>query len=251
MLKRSDCNMRRLDLAGNFGNNGIKILAEALKTNQSIKTITLGCHKSLNDVGAQALLRVADPFSDTTIANKKTEWEDVKKSNHSLQSVYILDRPSVTVSNELVTKLRSISNKKTPHETFQAKTWHHIEKNIADISHMGVDNKYFPEVLSFVQKRGELNGLFESIRSSNSLKIFENPSPERARLSDQMDRIQKENATLKRLLRAERERSQSLRDENYYVRKTVERKFGNKCPSWNSCKEMWLDVVDLFKEPVW
>ena len=91
MLKRSDCNMRRLDLAGNFGNNGIKILAEALKTNQSIKTITLGCHKSLNDVGAQALLRVADPFSDTTIANKKTEWEDVKKSNNSLQSVYILD----------------------------------------------------------------------------------------------------------------------------------------------------------------
>eukprot|EP00986_Skeletonema_menzelii_P006765 scaffold2556_cov153-Skeletonema_menzelii.AAC.13 len=248
VLKRKDCNMRRLDLAGNFGNNGIKILAEALKTNQSIKTITLGCHKNLNDVGAQALLRVVDPFSNTTNANKKAEWDDVKKSNHSLQSVYILDRPAVTVSDELVTKLRSISSLQ-PHETFQTKTWHHIEKNIADISHMGVDNKYVPEVLSFVQKQGELNGLFETIRSSNSLKIFENPSPERARLSDQMDRIQKENAILKRLLKAERERSQSLREENYSVRKTVEMKIGKKCSSWNSCKQLWLEVVDLIKEP--
>lgn len=250
VLKRKDCNMRRLDLAGNFGNNGIKILAEALKTNQSIKTITLGCHKNLNDVGAQALLRVVDPFSNTTNANKKAEWDDVKKSNHSLQSVYILDRPAVTVSDELVTKLRSISSLQ-PHETFQTKTWHHIEKNIADISHMGVDNKYVPEVLSFVQKQGELNGLFETIRSSNSLKIFENPSPERARLSDQMDRIQKENAILKRLLKAERERSQSLREENYSVRKTVEMKIGKKCSSWNSCKQLWLEVVDLIKEPIW
>mmetsp|Transcript_840 Transcript_840/g.1162 ORF Transcript_840/g.1162 Transcript_840/m.1162 type:complete len:482 (-) Transcript_840:94-1539(-) len=250
VLKRQDCSVRRLDLGGNFGNNGIKILAEALKTNQSIKTITLGCHKNLNDVGAQELLRVSDPFAYTTHANKKTEWDSVKKSNHSLQSVYILDRPSVTVSNELVTKLRSISSLQ-PHQTLQTKAWHHIEKHIEDISHMEIDNKYVPEVMSFVQKRGELNGLFETIRSSNSLKIFENPSPERARLSDQMDRIQKENAILKRLLKAERERSQSLRNDNYAVRKTVEMKFGKKCPSWNSCKQLWLEVVDLIKEPIW
>ena len=72
VLKRNDCSVRRLDLGGNFGNNGIKILAEALKTNQSIKTITLGCYKNLNDVGAEALLSVADPFSATTYANRKT-----------------------------------------------------------------------------------------------------------------------------------------------------------------------------------
>ncbi len=250
VFKRKDCSVRRLDLAGNFGNKGVKILAEALKTNQSIKTITLGCHNNLSDVGAQALLRVADPFSTTTNANKKNEWDDVKKSNHTLQSVYILDRPSVTVSDELVTKLRSISTL-PPHATFQTKTWHHIEKNIADISHMGIDTKYIPEVLSFVQKRGELNGLFETIRSSSSLKILKNPSPERTRLSDQMDRIQKENAILKRLLRAERERSQSLRDENYSARKTVEMRFKEECPSWNSCKQLWFEVVDLIKEPIW
>lgn len=250
VLKRKHCSVRRLDLAGNFGNKGVKILAEALKTNQSIKTITLGCHKSLSDVGAHALLRVADPFSTTTNADKKTEWDNVKQSNHSLQSVYILDRPTVTVSDEVITKLRSISSLQ-PHETFQAKTWHHIERNIADISHMGIDTKYIPEVLSFVQKRGELNGLFETIRSSNSLKILKNPSPERARLADQMDRIQKENAVLKRLLKAERERSQSLRDENHYVRKTVEVRFGEKCPSWSSCKKLWFEVVDLIKEPIW
>lgn len=250
VFKRTDCSVRRLDLAGNFGNKGVKILAEALKTNKSIKTITLGCHKNLNDVGAQALLRVADPFSTTTDDDKKTEWDNVKKSNHTLQSVYILDRPSVNVSVELITKLRSISSLQ-PHATFQAKTWHHIERNIADISHMRIDTKYIPEVLSFVQKRGELNGLFETIRSSSSLKILKNPSPERARLSDQMDRIQKENAILKRLLKAERERSQSLRDENCYVRKTVEMRFGEKCPSWNSCKKLWFEVVDLIKEPIW
>ncbi|KAL7436337.1 hypothetical protein ACHAXM_005135 [Skeletonema potamos] len=250
VLKRNDCSVRRLDLGGNFGNNGIKILAEALKTNQSIKTITLGCYKNLNDVGAEALLSVADPFSATTYANRKTEWDSVKKSNHTLQSVYILDRPTVTVSDELVTKLRSLTSLQ-PHENFQTKTWRHIEKNIEDISHMGLETKHIPEVLSFVQKRGELNGLFELIRSRNTLEIFENPSPERARLSDQMDRIERENALLKRLLNAERERSQSLRNENHHVRNTVEIKYGQKCPSWNTCKQLWFEFVDLLKEPLW
>lgn len=108
-----------------------------------------------------------------------------------------------------------------------------------------------PEVLSFVQKRGELNGLFELIRSRSTLEIFENPSPERARLSDQMDRIERENTLLKRLLKAERERSQSLRNENHHVRNTVEMKYGNKCPSWNTCKQLWFEFVDLLKEPIW
>ncbi|KAL7455283.1 hypothetical protein ACHAWC_006841 [Mediolabrus comicus] len=249
VFKRDDCFMRRLDLGGQFGNNGIKILAEALKTNQSIKTITLGCYKNLNDVGAEALLAVVDPFS-TTHADRKSEWDSVNKSNHTLQSVYILDRPTVTVNNELVTKLRSLSNL-SPHQTLQTKAWTHIESNIEGISHIGLETKHMPEVLSFVQKRGELNGLFQLIRSHNTLEVFEHPSPERARLSDQMDRIERENTLLKKLLKAERERSQSLRKDNHAIRNVYEKKYGKNCPSMTTCKQLWLDFVEVLKEPLW
>jgi hypothetical protein len=253
VFKRKDCFVRRLDLCGNFGNNGIKILAEALKTNQSIKTITLGCYKNLNDVGARALLSVADPFSSTH-ADKKSEWDSVKKSNHTLQSVFILDRPTVSVSNDLITKLRLLSSLR-PHQTLQTKAWLHVEAHIEDISHIGLETKHMPEVLSFVQKRGELNGVFQLIRSRNSLEIFENPSPERSRLSYQMDRIENENSTLKRLLKAERERSQRLRKDNQDIRKLYEKTYGNNsfswCPSWASCKQLWLEFVDLLQEANW
>ena len=249
VFKRDDCFMRRLDLGGQFGNNGIKILAEALKTNQSIKTITLGCYKNLNDVGAQALLEVVDPFS-TTHSDRKSEWDSVNKSNHTLQSVYILDRPTVTVNNELVTKLRSLSSL-SPHQTLQTKAWTHIESNIESISHIGLETKHMPEVLSFVQKRGELNGLFQLIRSHNTLEVFDNPSPERARLDDQMNRIERENTLLKKLLKAERERSQSLRKDNHAIRNVYEKKYGKSCPSMATCKQLWFDFVEVLKEPLW
>ena len=251
-MKLSGCPVRRLDVGGNFGNDGVRILGEALKTNHSIKTITLGCYKNLNDIGAQALLRVVDPFSCPSItpADKESEWESVKTSNHTLQSVFILKRPSVTVSNELATKLQTISDLQ-PHQTFQLKAWKHIEQNIQDISHMKIQYKYLPEVLYFAKARGGIDGLFGLVRSSISLGVFENPSPERARLSTQMNRIQRENAILKRLLRAERERNKSLLNENSAVRNLVKITCAERCPPLISCKKLCLDIVEMLKDPVW
>ena len=56
VLKRSDGKVRRLELSGNYGNGGIKVFAEALKTNISLRTMTtFGCFKSLTNAGAVEL----------------------------------------------------------------------------------------------------------------------------------------------------------------------------------------------------
>ena len=182
VVRTKDCNVRRLDLSGNFGNSGVKIFAEALKTNISLKTVSFGCYKILHDVGGQVLLNVVDPFSEPT---HLSEWENVRRSNHTLQSVYILDRPTVTVNKNIITKLQSISTL-DPHRTLQKKVWHHIDKNIEDISHLGIESKHMPHVLSFVHQHGTIDQLFRLIRSRNTPEVFTNPSPERARMAYQM-----------------------------------------------------------------
>jgi len=248
VVRTKDCNVRRLDLSGNFGNSGVKIFAEALKTNISLKTVSFGCYKILNDVGGQVLLNVVDPFSEPT---HSSEWENVTRSNHTLQSVYILDRPTVTVNKNLITKLQSISTL-DPHRTLQKKVWHHIDKNIEDISHLGLESNHMPNVLSFVHQHGTMDQLFRLTRSRNTPELFSNPSPERARMSYQMEKNERENEILKELLELEREKSEGLHEENSYLRSVFQnRDEAKKCCLMPIFKvlEMWRLFIELLKEP--
>jgi hypothetical protein len=242
--------LRRLDFCGDFGNSGIQVFADALKTNTSVKTITFGCYKVLDDIGGQFLSDVVDPFL-LPARSKETEWDEVKRSNHTLQSIYILPRPLVTVNEDLVSKLQSISTT-IPHLTFQRKCWRHLEKNIEDISHLGLDSRHMPEVLSFVNQHGTMDHMFRMIRSRNTPPLFTYPSPEKARLSYQMKKLESENKMLKDMLESERDKDEELNDRN------------NSCPCWNllvneNAKKCWLLpfikmwelVVELFKEPAY
>ncbi len=242
-VKKSGCNLRRLDFSGDFGNSGINIFAEALKRNTSIRTITLGCYRHLNDLGGQYLLNVVDPFSKPALS-KEVEWEEVDRSNHTLQSIYILPRPLVTVNDELVTKLRSISLS-NPHRTYQRKCWLHLEKNLDDISHLGLESKHMPEVLSFVNQHGSLDHIFRMIRSRSTPELFTYPSPEKARLSYQMKQLESENQLLKDLLDSERAKAEDDRHETQI-----------SCPCWilinENAKKCWLlpwiKIWELFVE---
>ncbi|KAL7543057.1 hypothetical protein ACHAWF_007317 [Thalassiosira exigua] len=248
IIRREDCSVRRLDVSGNFGNSGVKIFAEALKTNTSLRTVSFGCYKNLSDVGGQVLLDVVDPFSQPSNSN---EWDNVIKSNHTLQSVYILDRPTVTVNKGIIDKLQSISTL-DPHHTLQSKCWSHIEKNIDDISHLGLAPIHMPQFLAFVHRHGTMDDLFRLIKSQNTPELFTNPSPERARLSYQMDRMEQENEILKELLVFERDKSEELHQENKNLRRIHRMKEDAKqCCLLPISKllEMWNMLIELIREP--
>ena len=247
VVRTKDCHVRRLDLSRDFGNSGVNIFAEALKTNTSLKTVSFGCYKNLNDVEGQVLLNVVDPFSQPTHAS---EWESVKRSNHTLQSVYILDRPTVTVNQNLITKLQSISTL-DPHRTLQKKAWHHIETNIDDISHLGLESKHMPRVLSFVHEQGTIDHLFRLIRSCNTPEVITNPSPERARMSQQMENMKLENEMLKELLELKREKSEDLHTENNFLQSLCrKREEAKKCCLLPIFKffELWRLFVEFLRE---
>lgn len=257
-LRRKSCTIRRLDLSGAFGNGGVGVFVEALKTNASVRTITLGCYKSLTDVGGKALLGVVDPFSLDPASNesssqpqssesgKKREWAEIQRSNHTLQSVYLLDRPSMTVTASIVDRLRSISTV-DPHPTLQAKCWRHISSNLDDISHVGLESKHMPEALAFVRKNGGLDALFRMVRSSHTPELCGNPSPEKARLSFQLNKMEEENRSLKEMLAQERERGEDLIEEKNYLQQLLSRKEdAKKCCLQPVVKlwEMWQLLVE-------
>ncbi|KAL3762756.1 hypothetical protein ACHAW5_002261 [Stephanodiscus triporus] len=250
VIKRPDCNVRRLDLSGNFGNSGVKIFAEALKTNTSLRTISFGCYKALDDVGGMALLNAVDPFSQPA---GSSEWENVLRSNHTLQSIYVFDRPNVAVSKAIVERLQSITSM-DPHLTLQGKCWRHIEKNIDDISHLGLNSNCMPNVLAFVLRHGTIDHLFRLIRSNKTPELFKYPSPEKARISLQIEKIERENRKLKKLLELERDESNELREEINYLRTCWFQKEGDAktCCFLPHLKliQMWILLVELFREPV-
>jgi hypothetical protein len=251
VIKRPDCNVRRLDLSGNFGNSGVKIFAEALKTNTSLRTISFGCYKTLDDAGGMALLNVVDPFSQPT--GSSSEWENVTRSNHTLQSIYMFDRPNMTVSKVIVESLQSISGM-DPHRTLQSKCWRHIEKNIEDISHLGLNSKCMPKVLAFVLQHGNMDHLFQMIRSRDTPELFTFPSPEKARISYHMEKIERENQRIKELLELEREESEEeLCDKIYslHTRGFQLEKDAKKCCFLPHLKLIELSTlcVELFRGP--
>ena len=150
----------------------------------------------------------------------------------------------VTVNEELVTKLRSISTS-NPHRTYQRKCWLHLEKNLDDISHLGLESMHMPEVLSFVNHHGTLDHIFRMIRSRSTPELFTYPSPEKARLSYQMKQLESENQLLRDLLDSERAKAEEDRHETKI-----------SCPCWfltnENAKKCWLlpwiKMWDLFVE---
>ena len=250
VLKRSDGKVRRLELSGNYGNGGIKVFAEALKTNISLRTITFGCFKSLTNAGAVELLHAVDPFMKTK-SSRITEWRDVNSSNNTLQSIFLLDRPSVSVDEDLITRLQSITTE-DPRATFDTKVWNHLQRNLDDISHVKVPVKCLPGVLRFVGQRGTQSDFFRLIKGRKaSAVLFRNPSQERQRLVEQMRLLEKENRKLRRLLMMERSMSASLQQENLYLRDAKDNytenvKQGSK---FISLLHAWKVFLSILAEP--
>ncbi len=246
-IRGPDCNVRRIDLSGIFGNRGIKIFAEAMKTNSSLRTISFGCYKTLDDTAGMALLDVVDPFSQPA---GSSEWDEIMRSNHTLQSVYIYDRPNVTMNKVIVERLRSISSL-SPHRTFQSKCWRHIAKNIEDISYLELNSKCMPMVLAFVLQHGTMDHLFRMIRSRYTPDLFTFPTPEKARILHQMEKIEHQNRRLRKLLELERDESDKLREENYYLRTRwfQSGEDAKKCCFLPHLKliEMWSLLVELLR----
>ena len=249
VLKRSDGRVRRLELSGNYGNSGIKIFAEALKTNISLRTITFGCFKSLTNTGAMELLDVVDPFTKTK--SRTTEWRDVNSSNNTLQSIFFLDRSSVSVDQELITRLQSITSE-DPRATFDTKVWNHLQRNLDDVSHMKVPLKCLPGVLRFVGQRGTQSDFFRLVKGQKSLAVlFSNPSQERQRLVEQMRLLEEENKKLRRLLMMERSTNASLRQENFYLRDAKENYAENAKQGYKffSLLHAWKMFLTILTEP--
>ena len=260
VIKDPECKLRRLDVSGNFGNSGINIFAEALKTNTSLRTITFGCLKTLNDAGGQVLLDVVNPFPckfndteedmDDIDVSSSEEWDKIKRSNHTLQSIYILDRPTVTVNKALLAKLESISSL-DPHRTLQSKCWQHLEKNIEDISHLDLETKHMPEVLSFVQQNGSMDHLYRMIKS-NGPELFSYPSPEKKRMLIEVERAESENSVLKEQLKEQMIKTGDLQRENHYLRNLFRKEEAKTCCllSYSKICEMWKMFIELLTEPI-
>mmetsp|Transcript_28434 Transcript_28434/g.52476 ORF Transcript_28434/g.52476 Transcript_28434/m.52476 type:complete len:114 (-) Transcript_28434:58-399(-) len=109
-----------------------------------------------------------------------------------------------------------------------------------------------PNVLSFVHQHGTMDQLFRLTRSRNTPELFSNPSPERARMSYQMEKNERENEILKELLELEREKSEGLHEENSYLRSVFQnRDEAKKCCLMPIFKvlEMWRLFIELLKEP--
>jgi len=210
-IKGEDCNIARLEICGRFGDEGMLSIAEALTTNQLLRTIDVGMSERLTDIGGRALLQV--------VQGQDESWQSTTSSNHTLQSVYISDRAGSAMSKSLLTKLQTVTTV-DPHRTLQNKAWNYIDNNIEDLSAIGLEVKLAPYFLSFVSTRGGVDSLFSFMHSRNNAPelFFSNPTPERARLTPQMEKAKQQNKILKVLLMSEREVSQSIRSENINLR---------------------------------
>merc|ERR1712032_230590 len=252
VMKRPDCSVRRLELTGNYGNSGIKIFAEALKTNNKLRTITFGCLETLNNTGARALVEVVDPFLVFETKSKSAEYNDINSSNNSLKSIFLLNRPTVSVDESLTTKLQSITTS-NPRQTYEAKLWDHLKKNLSDISHMELDQKCLPRLLYFFQRHGTIDNLYCLIRGRKmSGVLFRNPSQERERLAKPMKKMENQNRRLRKLLVLERARSESLRGENFHLRNLNDQRVEMKKGCMNNSFKivhMWNLFSALLAEP--
>ena len=236
VLAKKGCNVSRLDLGGRFGDEGVKILAEALKVNRSLRTITISFSENLTEVGGHAILSAVDGTES---------WESATRGNNVLRSVYISEGPNVSISKDLILKLEDITNV-DPHLTCQNKVWRYIDNHMEELPQVGLKSKLMPQAISFVHKNGGLDASFRLIRSWNVEELFANPTPERVRLKE----IEQENKMLRDFLENEKNSNYTLRQENRYLRFLYEKREKAECcwtPLRKAC-ELWKVFIDLLKE---
>lgn len=209
VIGRKDSKISRLEISGTFGDGGLQSIAEAMKTNQSLRAIDVGNTVNLTDAGGMAILRVTN--------GDLHSWKRIMSSNNTLKSVYLKSRPLI-VSEDIQQALRNITNlDQIP--TLQQKVWRYIDNNIEDLSYTNFEATHMPFLLSFVIKRGGINSLLRLISSHKNIPIlFSHPTPERLHMESLMNKVASENAILRSLLKSERQFNDSLCKENTSLR---------------------------------
>jgi hypothetical protein len=195
-IKNPKCNLSRLDLTGKFDDDGLKCMGRALKTNQSVRTIFIHSSAELTAVGGEALLRAARD-------DEMESWITIANSNHTLKSVIVAGRHIESMGNELTLQLRDITTL-DPHQTIQSKAWRYVNNSMKDLSELGLNVKHMPRFLEFVDKRGGTDAIYNLLRNGHSPSLLANPTPERVRLTNKMEKIEQENKRLRHLIEKEK-----------------------------------------------
>lgn len=195
IVKGGYCNITRLEISGRFGDEGMLTIAEALRTNHSIRKMDIGMSERLTDRGGRAILRAVQGQDET--------WQSKITSNHTLQSVYVSEKAGLSMSKSLRTKLQFITNV-DPHQTEKRKAWDYIHDNIEDLSTINLEVNLGPQLLAFVSSRGGVDSLFRLLRSRKNELFTTHPTPEKIRLTRKMEKVKHENEILRAILKSER-----------------------------------------------
>lgn len=204
ILQSPNCNISRLELCGSFGDEGVECLAEALKSNRTVKTISIGVSENLSDRGGQHILRACQDIDGTG------SWSSVTRSNHTLRSVFISEKHAPRMSAGLISKLQSLTSE-DPRRTLQNKAWNFIQRDMGCLPNLNLKTTHMPYFLKFVATNGGHDCLFRTLRAGYFPDLFTNPTPEKIRLKQQMDKIEHENKALRTSLEREMRKNQNLR----------------------------------------
>ncbi|KAL7480329.1 hypothetical protein ACHAW6_006025 [Cyclotella cf. meneghiniana] len=204
ILQSPNCNISRLELCGRFGDEGVEFLAEALKSNHTVKTISIGVSENLSDRGGRHILRACQDIDGTG------SWSSVTRSNHTLRSVFISEKHAPRMSAGLISKLQSLTSE-DPRRTLQNKAWNFIQRDMGCLPNLNLKTTHMPYFLKFVATNGGHDCLFRILRAGYFPDLFTNPTPEKIRLKQQMDKIEHENKALRTSLEREMRKNQNLR----------------------------------------
>lgn len=203
ILQSPNCNISRLELCGSFGDEGVEFLAEALKTNRTVKTISIGVSQDLSDRGGRHILQACQDVDGNG------SWNSVVHSNHTLRNVFISEKHAPRMSVVVLNQLQSLTTE-DPQRTLQIKAWNFIKRDMDCLPTLGLKLNHMPNFLAFVQANGGQDDLFDVLRSGYFSDLFTSPTPEKLRLKKEMKKIELENETLRTSLEREISRKQSL-----------------------------------------
>jgi hypothetical protein len=203
ILQCPNCNISRLELCGSFGDEGVEFLAEALKTNRTVKTISIGVSENLSDRGGRKIIQVCQDIDGTG------SWNSVMSSNHTLRSVFVSEKHAPRMSAGVLNQLQSLTME-DPHKTLQVKAWKFIQRDMDCLPTLNLQTKQMPQFLSYVKSNGGQDSLFNVLRAGYFPELFTSPTPEKLRLRREMKRIKLENESLRISLEREMRRKQNL-----------------------------------------
>ena len=203
ILQSPNCSISRLELCGSFGDEGVEFLGEALKTNRTVKSISIGMSENLSDRGGRRILQACQDVDGTG------SWSSVIRSNHNLRSVFISEKHAPRMSAEVLNQLQSLTIE-DPHRTLQKKAWCFIQRDMDCLPHLNLDMVHMPHFLSFINNNGGQDSLFDVLRAGYFPELFTSPTPEKLRLKKEMKKIELENETLRTSLEREMRQKQSL-----------------------------------------